>query len=75
MTDAINLCRFTDTATADATIDELEADPGTPIQLAPGVTLHAGQRYGAPCIVVRSAGADDLSAVVLPAETDTDEQA
>ncbi|MDP4301979.1 hypothetical protein [Leptothrix discophora] len=64
MTAPLDLVRFTDTATAQATADELVLAKGTPVQLAEGVTLHAGYRQGVPTFVVKVAGADDLSAVI-----------
>lgn len=60
----LNLCRFVDTMVAQATAGELDQDEGSPVQLAPGVTLHAGRRNGIPTFVVHAAGAGDLSAVI-----------
>lgn len=64
----LNLCSFVDADTAQQTIDELDQD-ATAVELAAGVTLHAGTRYGEPCIVVATAGAGDLSAVISPHDT------
>jgi hypothetical protein len=60
----LNLCRFVDAGTALATAGELDQDEGSPVDLAHGVTLHAGMRNGIPTFVVHVAGAGDLSAVI-----------
>lgn len=67
--ESLNLCSFVDAATAQQTLDELDPDAHA-VELAAGVTLHAGTRYGEPCIVIATAGAGDLSAVILPASSD-----
>ncbi len=60
----INHCRFVEPAVAQATVDELDHDEGSPVELASGVTLHTGMRNGITTFVVHAAGADDLSAVI-----------
>ncbi len=64
MTAPLDLVRFTDAETAQATADQLVLAEGTPVQLAEGVTLHAGHRQGVPTYVIKTAGLDDLSVVI-----------